>query len=206
MDKRLNIVFIPPKEIADYAAGLCLKIKEGSEISFLLDGINNFPHITIYQLVVPENNMERLVGKLDKITQNSNPQTFIFTDFQEHSGFLGAGFTPTDSIKAVQKEVVDSISDLREGNIVSLDDPNLLDKPDQYKQIITEFGFDNLFDFYNPHITITRLPDFEKARKLAKQLTWPFSEFESSSIGLYSLGEFGTCNKLIKEFKLKAVS
>lgn len=206
MDKRLNIVFIPPKEVANYSIGLCKKMKV-NEVSFLLDGINNLPHITIYQLAIPENNLERLVEKLDQITKNFSAQKFIFTDFQEHTGFLGASFKLTESIKRVQEEIVEQITELREGrNILEVNDPAVEDWPENHKRVVVRYGFDNLFDFYNPHITITRLPDFEKAQNLARKLSWPFAEFESDAIGLYELGEFGTCNKLIREFKLRAAN
>ena len=243
MDIRLDIVFIPPKGVANYSINLCAQIEKQEQISFSLDGVNNFPHITIYQLVVPENNLERLIENLDQVTKNLNPQTFIvhsqnhkrqfvdeadsgssrtsrrleqeeitgvspwsfiFSDFQEHFGFLGASFKNTEKIKKVQKEIVEQTTELREGrNIQEANDPTVASWPENHKKIIAEYGFDNLFDFYNPHITITQLPDFEKAKQLAENLTWPFTKFVSNSIGLYELGEFGTCNKLIKEFKLK---
>ena len=207
MDKRLNIVFIPPKEIVDHSIRLCEEIKRENEVSFLLDGINNNPHVTIYQMVIPGWNLERLVEKLDQTIKNFNAQKFIFTDFQEHSGFLGASFKLTESIKRVQEEIVEQITELREGrNILEVNDPAVEDWPESHRQIVADYGFDNLFDFYNPHITITRLPDFEKARDLAGKLSWPFAEFESNSIGLCELGDFGTCNKLLKEFKLAAVN
>lgn len=207
MDKRLNIAFIPPKEIADYATGLCRKVMEDHEVSFSLDGVNNFPHITIYQLVIPEKNLEKLVGILDSITEKITIQRFEFINFQENFGFLGASFKAVEAIKAVQREIVDRVTGLREGrDILEVDDPRTKGWPESHKKIVAGYGFDNLFDFYNPHITITRLPDFKKAQDLAGKLAWPFSEFESNSIGLYSLGEFGTCNKLIREFKLGAAN
>lgn len=207
MDQRLNIVFIPPMEIADYATGLCRKVMEDHEVSFSLDAVNNFPHITIYQLVIPDKNLDKLLDVLGQATEKIRPQKFEFIGLQEHSGFLGASFKLSAAIREVQREVVERVTKLREGrNVLKVDDPRTKGWPESHKQIVAEYGFDNLFDFYNPHITITRLPDFAKAKQLTEELTWPFSEFESNSIGLYSLGEFGTCNKLIREFKLGAAN
>lgn len=207
MDNRLNIVFMLPKEIADYATGLCRKVMEDHEVSFSLDAVNNFPHITIYQLVIPDKNRAKLIEVLGLTVAKISPQKLEFIGFQEHFGFLGASFKPSEDIKAAQREIVETVTTLREGkNVLEVDDPRTEGWPESHKKIVAEYGFDNLFDFYNPHITITRLPDFAKAKQLTEELTWPFSEFESNSIGLYSLGEFGTCNKLIREFKLGAAN
>lgn len=207
MDIRLNIVFIPPKEVADSATGLCRKVMEDHEVSFFLDGVNNFPHITIYQMVIPEKNLDKLLEVLGQATEKIRPQKFDFIGLQEHWGFLGASFKLSAAIRGVQREVVERVTKLREGkNVLEVDDPRTESWPENHKQIVADYGFDNLFDFYNPHITITRLLDFAKAKQLTKELTWLFGKFESNSIGLYSLGEFGTCNKLIKEFKLKAAN
>lgn len=206
MDKRLNIVFIPPEEIAGYATGLCRKVMEGYKISFALDGINNIPHITIYQLVIPEKNQEKLIEILGQIVLKISPKKFEFTSFEAYLGYLGVNFKPFAEIKLAQREIVEKVTALREGrNILEVDDPRTGTWPENHKQIVARYGFDNLFEFYNPHITITRLPDFKKAQELTQKLIWPFKEFKTHSIGLYELGEFGTCNKLIREFKLGAV-
>lgn len=203
----LNIVFIPPKEVADYSVSLCQEVAKNFKVNFNLDGSNNFPHITIYQLIIPDKNLKELIRRLDQIAKNLRPQFFEFTDFEVHFGFLGASFKLTDSIKTAQKKVVEGVTDLREGKkVLEVNDPRVESWPKSHKQIVARYGFDNLFDFYNPHITITRLVDLDRAKKLTGKLNWPFGEFDSNSIGLYSLGEFGTCNKLIREFKLKAAS
>lgn len=202
MNKRLNIVFIPPEKISSAAIDLCKQIENLYKVSFSLDGVTNHPHITIYQLIVSEDSLQKLTHILERIAQLATSQEFVFKNFQQHFGFLGASFEPTNQIKTFQQLVVEKTEAFRSKDIIQLDNSIIQQYPQKQQEIIRKFGFDNLLDFYNPHITITQLSDFKTAEKLTNELSWEAGSFCSNSLGLYELGDFGTCNKLIKKFKL----
>lgn len=199
----LNIVFMPPLEVFDFSISQCAEIARDNKVNFNLDGIRNFPHATIYQLNIPIKNLEDLIKVLGEVTHDILPQDLKFTQYEVHNGYIGASFLPTDSIRQVQKKIVEASTPLREGlSVLDPDGEEAKNFSDEQKDKIREFGFENLFEFYNPHITITCMKDAEKAEEVAQTLKWQFGEFKSTLIGLYERGEYGTCNKLIKEFKL----
>lgn len=210
MDKKellsLNIVFMPPKEVFDFSISQFNEIAKNNAVSFKLDGVNNFPHITIYQLNIPSENLEKLYKALEDITGGTLLEDLEFTEYEMHEGYIGVSFLPSESIRRTQRQVIEVVNKLREGrNVVEPDSAAASHFSDKQREVIKEFGFDNLLEFYNPHITITRMADVQKAEEIIKTLKWPFKEFKASSIGVYERGEYGTCNKLLKEFRLGAV-
>jgi hypothetical protein len=203
MDKLLNIVFTLPEKASRSAVSLSGKIKTETRVNFTLHKNTNVPHITVYQLIIPDRNLNRLIKILEDLALKLPPQNFRFAGFEEHSGYLSVELSLPPRVKLFQEEVIKSVNFLREGRSL-IGEEGASNYPKSQRKNIAEYGFDNLLDFYNPHITITCLSDPENAKKLISELSWTENEFFCSSIGLYSLGEFGTCKELIREFKLRA--
>lgn len=202
MDKLLNIVFTLPEKVSRSAVSLSGKIKTETRVNFTLHQSTNVPHITVYQLIIPDRNLDRLIKILEDLALKLPPQNFRFAGFEEHSGYLSVQLDLPPRVKLFQEEVVKSVNFLREGRSL-IGEEEALNYPESQRKNIAEYGFDNLLDFYNPHITITCLSDPEKAKRFISGLNWTENEFSCSAIGLYSLGEFGTCKELIREFKLR---
>ncbi|MBI2594033.1 hypothetical protein HYW44_05330 [Candidatus Daviesbacteria bacterium] len=147
----LNIVFMPSREVSDLAIVQCSQIAQDNEVSFKLDGTYNFPHVTIYQLIIPKKNLEKLIQTLSEIANNTGPELFEFTKYEAHEGFIGACFLPAEPIRNTQKKIVGSVTPLREGrNVIEADSNAAKSFSDLQRGIIREYGFDNLFEFYNP--------------------------------------------------------
>ena len=60
------------------------------------------------------------------------------------------------------------------------------------------YGYWGIGDEFNPHLTFTKLETFDKTA-LSLIPKHNFS-FEASKIGLFYLGDYGTCHKPIKIF------
>lgn len=203
MNKLLNIVFTLPEKVSRSAVSLSAEMKTETRVNFTLQQNTNVPHITIYQLIIPDRNLKRLIKILEGLVLNLPPQNFKFKGFEEHSGYLSVQLNLPPRVKLFQEEVVKSVNFLREGRSL-ISEEEALNYPESQRKNIADYGFDNLLDFYNPHITITCLSDPENAKKLMSGLSWTEKEFSCSGIGLYSLGKFGICKELIREFKLGA--
>lgn len=57
-------------------------------------------------------------------------------------------------------------------------------------------------DLYMPHLAITALNDATLAHKIASKATWDTPSFTVNTMGIYTMGEHGTCTTLIKQFPL----
>lgn len=195
---------MPSTEASKYSINLCKKIELETSVNFSLDGVNNFSHITIFQLVIPKENLDKVIEVLESTVKEIPVQEMRFTNFGCHFGFVEADFELTEELKDAQLKIVNSVNDLREGeSVIKVWNRNTDHYSKEALYNASNYGFDNLFEIYNPHLSITCLSDFEKAKDYTQKLAWPFKEFTSETVGLYLLGEYGTCTTLIREFNLK---
>lgn len=67
---------------------------------------------------------------------------------------------------------------------------------------INDYGYPGAINLYNPHLTITRLKDKNKAQEVLSIVRWNIPEFTADKIGVYKSGEHGTCRELVKVFNL----
>ncbi|MFA6383444.1 MAG: 2'-5' RNA ligase family protein [Parcubacteria group bacterium] len=200
---RLNIAFIPPKDVADLAMRLSRKISQKSEAFFILDGNNFYPHITIYSPELPVGNLRKALKATDKLSAEFAPLQFKLSDIKNYMGWIGVHNQLTEEIKNIHAEVVDKINPLREDHLREKDIAQLQSLSEKEKNNLKLYGRTHLMNLYKPHLTIIRLKDKKPAEKIASEIEWPIKEFMLDKIGVFKTGRHGTCVELIKEFKLK---
>src|SRR3989344_3393213 len=201
----LNIVLIPPKEVCAMAIAASQLISRKTPCFFALNNSNFFPHLTLYQIVIPAKNLNLLKSQLESILKKVQPAKFTITDIKAANRFIFASFDLNNEIKKTEDLVVDSLNSLREGNTVSeywskqYLNANFSDKEEEN---IKKYGYFLVKDSFDPHITITRVKNFNEAETMIKLIEWSVAEFTSSAIGIYILGDNGTCVKFIDQLAL----
>lgn len=201
----LNIVLIPPTKIIELSINLSQLISKKTDCLFILDNENFFPHITLYQLIIPAKNLQPLIKTLEDLSLMIDPLELKFTAIKSANGFVAAYFSLSEELLKVDKLVVEKCNPLREGYKVS-------DYwSEQYKNYplskaelekMKKYGYFLIQDLLDPHITLTRIKNPQIDSEITSSLNWQDVKFKVAELGLYILGENGTCNKLIKKFDL----
>lgn len=178
---QLNIAFRVPEEVAKVAMKLSEEIAEKEDAYFVLDGVNYLFHITNYSVDVLEKNVEKMFEIIEKLAEDFSPVEFVFNKrINANLGWICVFFDCSQEIKNLHEAIVNAVSPLKKGQTAP-----------------------SMADSYDPHVTITRLKDFNIAKKVASEMKWEIEKFKSDAIGIFVSGEHGTCAKLLKEFKFR---
>jgi 2'-5' RNA ligase len=200
---RINIAFKPPSEAAWKAEGLSQEISRKEEAFFVLDGSHFHPHITIYPSEYPANIVDRIVEKMEILAKDFSPLEFVFKKAENHHGYISMAANYSPELRSFHEAIVETINPLRGEHLrEKYIQASKTEISDAKKQNIRQYGYPDLMDLYNPHLTITRLKDEKMGEQVAKDIRWPIKRFELDTVGIYELGENGTCIRLIREFKL----
>jgi 2'-5' RNA ligase len=201
---RINITFKPPIKIAEQVAKLSEEISKKEDVYFVIDNLHFYPHITIYSPEYPKRKEDEVLETIEKLVKNFSPIKFVPKEIETSQGYFGIAAQYSDEIKKIHEAIVEKLNPLREGHLREkyLNAYNMKFSEEKM-QNIQKYGYADSMSLYNPHITITRLKDDGVAEKVAKEIAVPFGEFAIDKIGVFRMGENGTCIELIKEFNLK---
>jgi 2'-5' RNA ligase len=198
--KSFNIVIYPPKDIATKAIKMSKTFKKKGG-SFVLDGTNYFPHITIYMTEFPLKNISKVKKLLKQLVSEIKPFQITASDYRQNKdGYIDVNYKKTNNIKELQKKVIKLLNPLREGLLRPKDKERMEKFSKSHQKNIKLYGYRGVGTEFYPHLTFTKLEQFNKSA-LSKIRKKNFS-FKVNRIGLFYLGEYGTCRKLIQIFDL----
>jgi len=203
---RLDIAFRLPENVAKTAMKLSKEITEKDDVYFVLDDVAYFSHITIFMGEFPEKNLEKIVQAVGELARKIPSAEMMFTGNKSHLGWLGPCFYYSDNIRKIHETIIEKINPLREGRVREKHKTSEYLEKLSFQQCenVEKYGYPNLMDIYEPHLTLTKLKNETAAQKVADEITtkWDINKFKTDTIGIFVLGEHGTCRKLIREFKL----
>jgi len=198
---KINIAFKAPKEVESEIIKLSQEIGKKNVSYFILDGINFYPHITIYSSVFSESNLSKILEVAGGLIKKMNNVSFKYEGVGSGQGFISLNFNCSNEIKKIHKELVEALNPLREPlTEKDLSDYNMVFNEKQ-RQNILDYGYPDAMDLYVPHMTIIRLKDAQVADSIAKEIKWSINDFKADNIVCYLMGDNGTCKQIIKDIK-----
>jgi len=197
---RLNTVFQLPKNVAKAAISLSQQIGKIQDTFFTLDGLQFYPHITIYSPEYPVDNLDDIISSVGELAKSSKHLVFDAKGITTHQDFITISLEASPDVQKIHAEIVNKLNPLRAGQIREKYQQATY-SPEQQENI-KKYGYPNVLELYHPHITITRLKDEGVATKIAGGLEWVIPGFTVNKIAVYEMGKYGTCVALIKEFNL----
>jgi 2'-5' RNA ligase len=198
----IGVAFVPPESAKDLAVKLSAEISQKSEAYFVLDGKNFYPHITIYAPEFPAKNLDKVLFSIEELSKQISSVRFSFTKMMPEFGWIGVESKLSEEIKNIHIKIVQLLNPLHEGHLREkyLSETNDIANGEQDN--IKLYGHPHVIDLYRPHLTLIRLKDKKAAEKIAGEIDWPLKEFTLDKIGVFKMGDHGTCVELIKEFNL----
>lgn len=168
---------------------------------FVLDGKDFFPHITLYMLELPLDNLQKVREFLRKFVSETNSFPITAIKYRNgEGGYIDVDFERNENVVNLQRKIIELINPLRQGLIRPKDMERMGSLSDLEQNNLKQYGFRSVGEGYVPHLTFSKLEksDVSVLGSLSK---FDFS-FSVEKIAIYYLGEFGTCNKLIEIFDL----
>ncbi|MBN2016190.1 2'-5' RNA ligase family protein [Candidatus Dojkabacteria bacterium] len=201
---RLNIAFKVPAEVRKYVISLSKDIIKGEKTHYVLDGKRYIPHLTIYSPEFPRERLEDIYGVLERIATNAHTLEFHFQKIDTGDAYIGAEFECTEQIMQFHRQIVRELSPLREGHLrPKYKDPKYLSTlTKEHVENIKNYGYPRVMKLYRPHLSFIRFEDEDVAKKIAEKINWNIHEFTVEEVGVYTMGEHGTCKDELRSFFL----
>lgn len=194
-----DVVLLLHSEVNKKAMLLSQSVAENFPVEFVLDNKAKYPHVSLYHLEIPDANLKEAKNRLGAIFQNHSKISLKLLDFSNQGSALVWNCEKTDEVYDLHKKVVKILNELREGLIVFESIPHL---PSQ-GAVVKRYGWKSIFQFFDPHITISKLKREKDTRDALKFLgdTVSFSTvFQEAALG--TLSDHGTVTDIIKRYPL----
>jgi 2'-5' RNA ligase len=201
---RLNIALKPPKFVSEAAIAMSRELRKKFESHFVLDGSQVLPHITIYSPEFPSENLEKILKAVGSAVAGEKKLKLREERFETEEGFIGVKFFLTDEGRRFHERIVAALSPLRGEHLrPKYETAEYAKKTSPEKmENIRKYGYGNVMNLYRPHLTITRIKDESRAEAIIQDLKWPVVEFEAGEVGVFRMGDHGTCREPVKIFEL----
>ena len=195
-----NIVIVPPASIKRRAIALSKSLKSKDSL-FNLDNVNHFPHLTIYMAVFPITELPKIKAMLHKTVKKIRAFNIVSTKYRvAKSGYVDIAYTKSAAINKLQMVVIKNLNGFRGGHIRKSDQQKLASLTKSEQDNIKKYGYRAVGKNYVPHLTLARFKKLDK--KIIKGMKWRDFSFKVNAIGLYYLGNHGTCRQEIAKFNL----
>lgn len=189
----IDIVLLLPTEIVEKCISINSKLDNSEYISFT-DGYN--PHITLGMGCIFVKDLENLKNEVEKLSLDTQKLDLTILDFTGKSFF---SFAIENNIKLTElhnsvMNILKQFSSYGDADFAMFNESEKVKDDVGLVKWVSNFNTEHAFDLYDPHITLGKgeKPNFD----------FPIN-FTASKIGLFHIGQRGTCKEKLAEFNLK---
>ncbi len=201
---KYNIVLLPNDDVAKKSIVVSGALS-ASESLFVLDGIGFHPHLSLYMVWLEESDLPEAIKRLGAISAQTSGVPLVASHYYHEYGFIGVEYGRSAEVSDLQKTVLDSVSPIRDR--VSEGGEDISTLTGVASENFRKYGYVTIGELFRPHITFTRLKSERTEDEIAPLMnTLPkdSASFDGlfSKIGLFELGENGTCIRKVAEFNI----
>jgi hypothetical protein len=135
------------------------------------------------------------------VTADNGPLELSTTHYGGKRGYINASYETPAELSRLQEQIISGVNPLRDG-LTPEEETLLKTATGQKKENIEEYGYKSVGELFVPHLTLTRFIDPTTVAE--PDSLPPLSDFDGqfSEIGLFEVGEHGTCIREIARFAL----
>jgi 2'-5' RNA ligase len=200
---KICVAFIPPEEVIESAVKRSKEISQKADAFYILDEKNFYSHVTIYAAEFLVKNLKDILLDVENLSKKLLTTKFIFTKMAFDKGWIGVETELSGEIKTIHNEIIKACNPLRENHLREKYQIMMEKLLEAEKNNLQFYGHPHVMDLYRPHLTLIRIKNEDAAEKIAGEVEWLIKEFLLDKIGIFKMGEHGTCVELIKKFNLK---
>lgn len=197
-----DIVMIPDEDIASHIISLSQTLRDKDTYFTLKEG-EYYPHASLYMVQLDMDKLDEISERLSDIAQHTQRITLKPKEYHQEWGYIDVEYEREALSDKLQMQVVTAINPLRDG-LRAKDKERLESAVGKERENIEKYGYRGVGEFFAPHITITRF----KSRQDIDTIMLPdvhemVAKF--SKIGIFEMGDNGTCIRKITEFDLGSI-
>lgn len=195
-----DVVILPSNELAEKAiAASSLFAPYGS--LFTLEVGKYFPHASLYMLQLKPTDIDQVQELLSGIVREFRSLELKAERFYQAQCYVDVEYEKSGQLVQLQQKVVAALNPIRDG-MREKDKARMAEATGLALDNFEQYGYKYVGELFRPHITFTRLSeeitDFETVLPNFSSFNGTFTK-----IGLFEMGDNGTCIRKIAEFDLK---
>lgn len=190
---------VPEKRLAQEAINLSQALRSQG-VHFTLNGESYFPHLSLYMLQLSSDNLNNATQILRKIAHATQVIEVSPVGYHYENEYIDIEYTKTNELSELQKKVIEGLNPIRNG-LREKDKERLENATGEEKENILKYGYRSIGNRFNPHLTFTR---FTSDQQNSLQILPPEKVFEGqyTQLGLYEMGNNGTCVQEVRKWDL----
>ena len=199
MSKVYDVVILPAASVQTIAEETSEEFERLGSLFTLKQG-ECYPHVSLYMLQLDTDSVEAVKNRLAAIASSTAPLHLRVTRYWQAMQFFDAEYEKSNEIGLLQEEVVSALNPLRDGMR-----PKAVEHMKEAVGLAFEnfqkYGWDTIGELYRPHLTLTRFTRDQDIDSLSLPDIGMFTG-SFNSIGLFEMGDNGTCVHKVAEFEL----
>jgi len=197
----VDVVILPSDELAEKAIDVSQKLEQFNGAFTLEDG-KFYAHSSLYMLELDESKIGEAKALLTDIASRHKALSLNALTYCQKLGYIDIEYEVASALADLQDEVVRTFNLIRSG-MRKKDIARMQEATGLALENFQNYGYKYVGALFRPHITFTR---FEETKPEAETLLPTLQSFNGSfpKIGLFEMGDNGTCVRKIAEFELIA--
>lgn len=196
-----DVVLVPEASLSHEAIRLGDTLKERGTY-FTLDRTSFYPHLSLYMLQLDEAGLEEALKRLAALETETKPVQASADHYHYSYDYLDVEYAKSEELTALQQKVIEALNPVRDG-LRENDKARLETATGEERSNILEYGYRSVGNQFKPHLTFTRFTSDQK--EVIPSLPLP-QTFDGTydALGIFEMGEHGTCARLVKAWDLSA--
>lgn len=160
-----------------------------------------FPHISLFMLQLKDKDIDTAISLLNGIANKLDSLNLKSSKFTQSYTYFDVGYERNIQIDSLQQQVIAKLNPIRDG-VHDKYKVRMLEATGLELENFQNYGYKYIGELFRPHITLTR---FNETQASAESLLPELKTFDGSftKLGLFEVGDNGTCVRKIVEFDLK---
>lgn len=195
-----DIVVLPNKELASRTIALSEQLQTYGTFYTLKDG-EYYPHASLYMTQLKVADLDKVQAILTDIVASTPVLNLTSTRYGQKEGYIDVDYDRSDTLDRLQMDVITAINPIRD-DMREKDKVRILTAIGKVRDNLEEYGYRGVGELFRPHMTLSRFADVQMSIDTNK-LPAP-SEFSGQfvKLGLFEMGDNGTCVRKIAECNL----
>lgn len=195
-----DVVILPNDDLAEKAI-MASRALEPLGSLFTLEIGKYYPHSSLYMSQLNKGDLTNIQKLLSAVAAKTSSLKLTASRFYQSENYIDVEYGKTERLAELQKQVIAALNPVRDG-MREKDKARMLEATGLALDNFKNYGYKYVGELFRPHITFTR---FSQEQADAEKLLPDLSDFDGTftRIGLFEMGDNGTCVRKIAEFDLQ---
>ncbi len=197
--KPYDVVLLPKKDLVERAISTSEDLKNRG-VHFTLGYTQHFPHLSLYMLQLDDSDLEKVCELLETIANKTKAITVTAKEYHYENDYLDVEYEKPENLTRLQENIIQVLNPVRDG-LRENDKIRLVHTIGEERENILTYGYRSVGNLFAPHLTFTRFKENQE-QVISTLPSKELFDGEFVSLGIFEMGDNGTCSKELKTWNL----